>query len=98
MLYVCMYVFFFLLIRVQTLLRFLLFLFLIAEFPEVLRNLMIAPNYMIMLDLKISFSYHTFNFTSLEMDKDWVVVVVVFFFWVGVGGYVICLEKQKQMY
>lgn len=68
--YVCIYVFFLLLIRVQTLLRFLLFLLLIAEFSEVLRNLMSAPNYMIMLDLKISFSYHTFNFTSLEMEMD----------------------------
>ena len=34
---------------------------------------MVVPNYMALLDLKISFFYHTFTFTfiPLEMDKDW---------------------------
>lgn len=38
----------------------------IVEFPEVLRNQIIVQNYMAMLELRISFSHHTFNFTFCQ--------------------------------
>lgn len=65
--YVCMY-FFLLLIRLQSLFRFFYSFFKkqLSSLRFFLRNHIIAQNYMAMLDLRISFSHHTFNFTFCQ--------------------------------